>query len=99
MVLRLGLQEESPGSKPSFKMANALSSSYRCASIGFRQMVPPLPTFGSHPSDFSSCFTASSTDEACLFVVGAPIAANVFHLLIRSERDSSAPPLCLTLAV
>jgi len=30
------LQETSPGSKPSFKMANALSSSYQCASIEFR---------------------------------------------------------------
>src|SRR5215213_7461396 len=33
-------------------MVNALSSSYQCPSIGFRQMVPPLPTSGSHPAAF-----------------------------------------------
>jgi len=76
------LQEESPGSKPPFKMANALSSSYQCASIGFRQMVPPLPTSDSHPAASSSRFTSPSTDKDGLFGLETPISANVVHLLI-----------------
>ena len=82
MVLRLA-SRGIPRIQAPFKMANALSSSYQCASIGFRQIVPPLPTSDSHPAASSSRFTAPSTNKDGLFGLGTAVSANVVHLLIR----------------
>ena len=83
MVLRLGPKRNPPDPSPPFKIANALASSYQCGPIGFRQMVPPLPTLDSHPAASSSRFTAPLLTRMAYFGLGTPIFANVVHLLIR----------------
>jgi hypothetical protein len=96
----LGLYDESPGSKPPLKMANALRSSYQCASTGFRQMVPPLPTSASHLAAFRSRLVAPFADKACLlFGLGPLSSATVNRLLTSFGQGWSAPLLHVTFVV
>ena len=74
-------QHYSPGSTPSLRIARALSSSYQHASVGFCQMVPPLPTSGFHPLAFSSRLAAPMSDKARFLLAGfTSIAVNASHL-------------------
>src|SRR5215217_1176905 len=78
-------------------MVNALSSSYQCPSIGFRQMVPPLPTSGSHPAAFRARLVDPFSEKACLLCgIGTSLCATVFHL--RSHLPVLAPHRCCTIA-
>jgi hypothetical protein len=96
----LVLQEGSPGSKPPRKIANALRSSYQCASIGFRQMVPPLPTSASHPAAFRSRLAAPFADIACLlFGLGTSNSATDYRLLTGFGQGWSAPLFHVTFVV
>src|SRR5215217_2573236 len=75
-------------------MVNALSSSYQCPSIGFRQMVPPLPTSGSHPAAFRARLVDPFSEKACLLCgIGTSLCATVLHLRSHSARPSSTPVL------
>src|SRR5215217_1781029 len=78
-------------------MVNALSSSYQCPSIGFRQMVPPLPTSGSHPAAFRvrlvDPFSENSEKPCLLCGIGTSLCATVLHLRSHSARPSSTPVL------
>src|SRR5215211_249593 len=75
-------------------MVNALSSSYQCPSIGFRQMVPPLPTSGSHSAAFRARLVDPFSEKACLLCrIGTLFSATVLHLRSHSARPSSTPML------
>src|SRR5215203_1309347 len=75
-------------------MVNALSSSYQCPSIGFRQMVPPLPTSGSHSAAFRARLVDPFSEKACLLCgIGTSLCATVLHLRSHSASPSSTPVL------